>query len=148
MYTYARYLGIPNGDFAGSNPYKSMPRYMVDPVPRYIRNGHDLGEYVHRDFSHQRFLGVCLILLGMNATLDLGNPYHQSRTQSGFATFGEAHVMDLVARVANYSLRAAWFQNWLVHRRIRPEAFGGHVHLHRKGVASFPIHSQLLNSPA
>ncbi len=29
---------------------------VLDPTPRYLRNGRDLGEYVHRDFTYQAYL--------------------------------------------------------------------------------------------
>jgi membrane-associated phospholipid phosphatase len=46
------------------------------------------------------------------------------------------------------SLRAAFCQKWLVHRRIRPEAFAGRIHNHVTGAAKYPIHSDILNSAA
>ena len=48
-----------------------------------------------------------------------------SSNQSGFITFGGPHVLDLLARVANHALKAAWYHKWVVHRRLRPEEFGG-----------------------
>jgi membrane-associated phospholipid phosphatase len=54
----------------------------------------------------------------------------------------------MVARVANAALRAAWYQKWLVHRRVRPEAFGARVHNELTGVEASPLHSDLLNSDA
>ena len=38
-----------------------------DTVPRYIRNGRDLAEYVHYDFAYQASLGAALILINSNA---------------------------------------------------------------------------------
>jgi hypothetical protein len=43
---------------------------------------------------------------------------------------------------------AAWFQKWLVHRRTRPEEFGGRVHQTLVGAARYPVHADLLNSAA
>ncbi len=118
-----------------------------DPTPRYIRNGRDLSEYVHLDFSYQAFLNAALILLGMRAPLDPANPYLTARAQASFATFGGPQILDLVARAANLGLKAAWYQKWLVHRRIRPEAFAGRVHHNMNGGASYPIHNDLFRSP-
>jgi len=119
-----------------------------DPTPRYIRCGRDLGEYVHRDFTYQAFLNAALILLSFGAAaLDDGNPYKTSAKQGGFVTFGGPHILDLVTRVANAALRAVWCQKWLVHRRLRPEAFAGHLHNHKIGAANYPIHPEILNSP-
>jgi hypothetical protein len=120
-----------------------------DPIPRYLRNARDLGEWDHHDFSYQGFLAAALILLSFGpAALDEANPYLASSTQSGFASFGPPHVLDLVARVASAALRAAWYQKWLVHRRVRPEAFGARVHNHITGASPSRIHAQLLESPA
>lgn len=115
---------------------------------RYIRNGRDLGRYVQLDFTYQAFLNACLILLGTSAQVDAANPYKASPTQSGFCTFGAPHVLDLLAKVANYGLKAAWYQKWYVHRRLRPEEFGGAVHNVLSRIANYPIHTDLLNSRA
>ena len=119
-----------------------------DGTPRYIRNSRDLARYLQVDFTYQAFLNACLILLGTNASLDPTNPYKTSPAQSGFCTFGAPHVLDLLAKVANYSLKASWYQKWYVHRRLRPEEFGGAVHKVRKGIARYDIHADLLNSAA
>ncbi|NJR43153.1 MAG: vanadium-dependent haloperoxidase, partial [Akkermansiaceae bacterium] len=54
--------------------------------------------------------------------------------------------LDLVARVAVEALKAAWYQKWLVHRRLRPEAYAGLVHHNITGAGNYPIHSDVLNS--
>jgi hypothetical protein len=79
---------------------------------------------------------------------DDNNPHKTSATQAGFTCFGGPHVLDLVARAANLGLKAAWYQKWSVHRRLRPEVFGGRVHNHKIGMASYPIHAKVLNSQA
>jgi len=120
-----------------------------NPTPRYILNGHDLSEWVHRDFSYQAFLDAALILLSFGApALDAGNPYLGLTRQAPFAGFGGPHVLDLVARVANAALRAAWYQKWSLHRRVRPEAYAASLHNHLTGVASYPFEPALLNSQA
>jgi membrane-associated phospholipid phosphatase len=136
--SYSNWLAVQNGASTEGNQF--------DQTPRYIRNGRDLGEYVHRDFSYQAFINAALILLGMRAPLDSNNPYNNSKSQSGFSTFGAPHLLDMVARVANSALNAGWFQKWLVHRRLRPEAFGGRIHNHKTGAARYPIHTDVLNS--
>jgi hypothetical protein len=45
-------------------------------------------------------------------------------------------------------LYAAWYQKWFVHRRLRPEEFGGRVHQTKVGAAQYPINSDLMNSAA
>jgi hypothetical protein len=118
------------------------------PVPmRCICNGRDLANFVHADFSYQAYLNACLALNKLAAPLK-DSPYQHSRTQAGFVTFGAPHMLDYLARVANAALKAAWFQKWVVHRRLRPEAFAGRVHNHMRGVASYPIHTDLLHRSA
>jgi hypothetical protein len=130
----------------GVAPAQAVP---VDPSLRYIRNNRDLGEYVHRDFTYQAFLNAALILLGYGApALDPANIYRAATRQSGFTTFGGPHLLSLVAHVANGALKATWYQKWLLHRRLRPEAFGALVHLRKIGAATYPVHPELLNASA
>lgn len=140
MTAYDEWLGIQNGvvpDIAGE----------YDTKPRYIRNGRDLGEWVHNDYSFQTVLNACLILLSFGEkALCLENPYLCSNTQEGFTTFGVPHILDFVTNSARLGLEAAWFQKFLVHRRLRPEEFGGRVHNHMSGADRYPIHKELLNS--
>jgi membrane-associated phospholipid phosphatase len=142
MTSYPSWLDIQNG-----KPPATAATW--DSQFRYIRNGRDLTEWVHRDFSYQGFLFAALILLGYGAgAIDDANPYKASPTQGGFSTFGPPHLIDLVARVANQALHAAWYQKWAVHRRLRPEEFAGRVHNHLTGAAQYPISSYLLRSAA
>ncbi len=62
-----------------------------------------------------------------------------SRTQSGFTTFGAPYLFYLLAVVTQVALTAAWYQKWLVHRRLRPEEYAGRVEVHRAGRARYPI---------
>jgi membrane-associated phospholipid phosphatase len=152
MTDYGVWLKIQNG-----MPATTANKF--DPTPRYLRNGRDLGEFVHRDFTYQAFLNACLILLSFGrAALDTTSPYLASAIQDGFVTFGAPHILDLVARVTNAALRAAWCQKWLVHRRLRPETFAGRVHNRVAGMADtrlpsavlnyYPIHTDVFNSKA
>jgi membrane-associated phospholipid phosphatase len=119
-----------------------------DPVPRYIRNGRDLAAYVQVDALYEAYLNACLILLGMGAPLDPGNPYTTYTKTDAFGTFGDPHILSLVTEVATRALKAVWFQKWYVHRRNRPEEFGGRVHNHLTGAATYPIDAEILNSDA
>jgi len=138
--SYASWLGIRNG-----NPPTSGDS--LDSARRYIRNGRDLGQYVHVDALYEAYLNACLILLGMNAPFDAGNPYKSTHKQDGFVTFGGPHVLSLVTEVATRALKSIWFCKWFVHRRSRPEEFGGLVHNRRTNAAAYPVHDELLNSP-
>lgn len=136
---YQRWLAVQNGALGGVNRFEDRPLY--------IRNGRDLGEYVHRDFSYQAYLSACLMLFRFGVPADGGNPYKHSRTQSPFATFGQPYVIHLLAVVAQLALRTAWYQKWQVHRRLRPEAMAGRVHNHLADRATYPLHRDLLESP-
>ncbi len=122
--------------------------------PAYIRNGRDLGQWVHIDVLFQAYFNAMLLLLtppeagGMGAPLNPGNPYNLSRTQTGFGTFGGPAIATLVAEVSTRALHAVWFQKWFVHRRLRPEAFAGRVHNRVARGVPYPIHPDVLNSQA
>ena len=140
MTGYGDWLNIQNGGPSGPNVF--------DPTPRYIRNGRDMGQYVHVDALYEAYLNACLILLGMGAPFDAGNPYNGTKKQDAFATFGGPHILSLVTEVATRALKVVWYEKWFVHRRLRPEAFGGLVHNRRTGAANYPVHSEILNTPA
>lgn len=123
-------------------------RGVYEQQPQYIRNLRDLSHYVHFDALYQAYLNACLILLGMNAPVDKGNPYITSVTQDGFGTLGGPHILSLVTEVATRALKSVWHQKWNVNRRLRPEAMGGRVHNTKTNVKAYPIHADLLNATA
>ena len=139
--SYADWLKGQRGGASGSNNF--------DSTPRYIRNNRDLALYLLVDWNGQANVMAELVLNSFGAAaLSPSNPYLHSLTQGGGFTFGTAHQLDLVARMANPAGRACFWQKWLVHRRVRPEAFGGRIHNHVTGAAKYPIHSDVLNSAA
>ena len=117
-----------------------------DSTPRYITTARDLGEYVHRDYSYQAFLNAALILLGMGAPVRNGSPYKTSANEGAFVTFGGPEILARVADVSQSALKAAWFQKWRVHRRLRPEVYAGRVHQVLNDGATHPVHPQVLGS--
>ncbi len=137
---YAGWLNLQNGGPSGP--------VAGDRLRRYIRNMRDIARYVHIDALYEAYLNACLILLGMNAPVDPGNPYIGSANQHGFGTFGGPHILSLVTEVATRALKGVWFQKWFVHRRVRPEEFGGRIHNHLTGAASYPIDEEILHSLA
>jgi membrane-associated phospholipid phosphatase len=142
MTDYASWLAVQRGQLPSSaNNLRPGPA-------RYILRPRDLGEYVHRDFSYQAYLNATLICLSYGGGALDPNPYSAAAREGGFVTFGPAGLLDWVARSAVVSLRVAWFHKWLVHRKLRPEAFGGRLHNHLTGAATYPIHPEILNSPA
>ncbi|WP_435009513.1 vanadium-dependent haloperoxidase [Tundrisphaera lichenicola] len=132
---------------------EDVPQDEYDPNRRHIRSMRDLGQYVHVDALYEAYLNAALILLGMNAPVDPGNPYApgKSTKQIGFGTFGGPHLLSLVTEVATRALKAVWYQKWFVHLRLRPEAYGGLVHFVKTGqktTADYPVHDDVLNSDA
>jgi hypothetical protein len=112
----------------------------------YIKNGRDLGAWNHVDFSFQAYLFATQWLIGNKAPLNPGNPYLASTNQVGVQTFGSQHILDLLGEVTNRALKAMWYQKWIVHRTLRPIAYGGLVHKTITGVAHYPIHRDVLHS--
>lgn len=116
---------------------------------RYIFNNRSLGEYVHRDVSFQAYLQAALILFGFGSSaLSSSNPYQSSANQDAFVSHGAPFILDMLSRAAQAALHAAWYQKWVVHRTLRPEALGGRVHFSLAHSANYNIHSDLLNSKA
>jgi membrane-associated phospholipid phosphatase len=137
MTNYNEWLAIQNGQ----SPTESVT---VAAVARYILTGRDLASYVHRDFTYQSFENAALILLAMGPSYwDDGNPYKNAKRQGAFVEMGAPEILDMVARVGNASLRAAWFQKWNIHRRLRPEAYAGLVQ-NNPGL----LHPQVISSHA
>jgi hypothetical protein len=114
----------------------------------YIKNGRDLGAWVHSDITFQAYLFAAQWLLTHGATLNPGNPYLASKNQVGVQTFGSQYILDLLGEVTNRALKAMWYQKWFVHRTLRPAKFGGLVHNTITGVAKYPINREVLNSQA
>ncbi len=136
------WLAIQEGEFPASG-------LNFDPVPRYIYNQRALGEYVHTDVVAQAYLNAALIILGYGPdALASSNPYKGSDVEGGFITFGVANILDLITRASSIALKTAWYQKWLVHRRLRPEVFGLRVEQQRNGSESYGIHPELMASDA
>lgn len=139
MTDFATWLSIQNG----VSPTQSQ---VFDPTPRYLRNGRDIGEWVHIDVLFQAYFQAFLCIAGMGVPFDAGNPYANSVTQAGFGTFGGPHIATLLCEVSTRALKAVWNQKWLVHRRLRPEVFAARVHRTAYSGANYPVHSEILNS--
>ncbi len=86
-----------------------------DAVRRYIRNGRDLGEWVHIDVLFRAYLTALLCMLSMGAPADPSNPYVSSRTQIGFSTLGDPYTASLLCAVAKPALGGS-----LVPEMVRP----------------------------
>ncbi len=119
---------------------------VFDPTPRYMRNGRDIGQWVHIDVLFQGYFQAFLVIAGMGVPFDAGNPYTNSATQDGFGTFGGPHIATLLCEVSTRALKAVWNQKWLVHRRMRPEVFAARVDRTAYHGAGYPVHPEILTS--
>jgi hypothetical protein len=127
----------------GQGPF---PANDTTPPITYLKNGRDLGAWVHIDFAYQAYLFAAQWLTGNKAPLNPGNPYNTIANQVGVQTFGPQYIVDLLGEVSNRALKAMWYQKWFVHRTLRPLEYGGLVHNKINGVANYPVHSDVLNS--
>lgn len=123
-----------------------QPSDVLDPVPRYMRNGRDIGQWVHIDVLFQAYFQAFLVLAGAGASFDDGNPYNNNPSQIGFGTFGGPHIATLLCEVSTRALKAVWYQKWFVHRRLRPEVMAERVHRTLFNGAGYPVHPEILNS--
>jgi hypothetical protein len=114
----------------------------------YLKNGRDLGAWLHVDAAAQGPLTAAFWLLANRAPLNPGNPYLSVANQAGSVTFGNQHIYSLLQEVSILALRAVFYQKWFVHRALRPEAYGGLVDLTIRGVTNYPLHGDVLNSQA
>jgi len=141
MTDWGEFLRVQNGETpAASLTFNGTARYLIC--------GRDISHYVHYDMLFQAYHTAAMILLGLNAPYNPSNPYVLSANQVGFGTFGGPMVSTFVTEIGTRCLHGAWASKWLVHRRLRPEAYAGFVDRTKKGFATFPVHSQALNSNA
>jgi hypothetical protein len=140
------------------NGFNSLESLEWDEETRYIINGRDLSAWVRMDVLYQAYFNAMLILMtppstasqqaGIGCPFNPTNPYINSATQDGFTTFGGPHICSLLAEVSNRALKHAWYHKWFVHLKLRPEAFGGAIHLNmtNPSQAEFPISDDLISS--
>jgi hypothetical protein len=123
---FQEWLEIQNGVDTGN-------RNQVDPQLRYRRNGRDLAAFTHVDVLYEAYFNALLVLMGIGAPVNPGNPYANSKIENGFGTFGGPDFAATVGEIAAKALNAVWYQKWFVHLRPRPEAFGGNIQLVKTG---------------
>lgn len=136
---------------------------------RYIRNARDLAAYVQNDAIYQAYLNAALLLMtprdlslgnsgGLGVPFNPNNPYRTNTNnpnryckQLNFVEFGPSQLLSLLGEVSVRAHKAVWYQKWQVHRRIRPEEFGGRVHFNpereEQGFELYPI-NPILNQSA
>lgn len=126
----------PKSNEDGPNRYETCERY--------ISTMRDLARFVNKDALHQAYFNAALTLLSGGALWPLGNPYHNLHNgivqgpladrEAGFGVLGGPHILALVSEVATRALKVVWRQKWQEHLRLRPEAYGGLVHVENIGV--------------
>ncbi|HEX2203961.1 MAG TPA: vanadium-dependent haloperoxidase [Longimicrobium sp.] len=162
--TFSAWLNVQNGvDTRGQDSF--------DTTYRFIRSLRDGATYVHFDQVINAYYNAAMILLSeptgnqltavagtgrpmidLEFPMDQGNPYDppgtamDSRTQVGFGTFGPIHLLQVLTEVLGRAIRAVWWQKWGVHRRLRPEEYGGRVHNHVTGARTYPLHASIVTS--
>lgn len=162
MTDFSSWLAVQNG--------VNTPGISVEATGRYINDGRAMSQFAHIDQLYQAYFNAMNILLGLGMPWDPGNPYGRqpeggagrpydaavngstpnilNGTQVGFATLGGPAVLALMAEVSSRALKHVWNEKWCVHRRLRPEEFGGRVEVVRQGLRSYPIHPSLFGSTA
>jgi hypothetical protein len=138
MTDFASWLAVQRG-------FNQAPD-LLDPIPRYMRNGRDIGQWVHVDVLFQGYFQAFLVIAGLGAPADKGNPYRNNPSQIGFGTFGGPHIATLLCEVSTRALHAVWFQKWFVHRRLRPEVHAARIDRRLYHGANYPVHDEILNS--
>jgi len=146
MTSVSEYQLVQNGGDSGRH-------LAFDPTLRYIRNGRDLAAYTHVDVLYQGYFVAFLVLAGIAAPPNPGNPYIASPTEKAFATLGGPDAAGTIGEMATRALKAAWYHKWIKDLRLRPEEYGALVHARKTGSSLFPqaageLHSDVLNSAA
>jgi hypothetical protein len=67
-----------------------------------------------------------------------GAPPRRFRNETGFVTFGVRDVERLLLEAHARALKAVWYQKWSLHRRLRPEEFGGRIEANRRVNRMYP----------
>src|SRR5208337_5030275 len=158
---YQRFLSISQGgaDFmTDPTEYQhvqngGVPNFNLsyDSIYRYLRMGRDMAAYTHVDVLYQAYFVAFLVLAGIGAPLNPGNPYIGSRTEHGFGTLGGPDAAGTIPEMATRALKASWFHKWVVNLRMRPEEYGALVqanltHTHPFPQAAGALNSDVLNS--
>ncbi len=143
MTNFSSYQNVQNGGPSG-NP-------IADPTRRFIRNGRDLTAYTRVDVLYQGYFVAFLVLAGLGAPLNPGNPYIGSNTQKPFGTLGGPDAAGTLAEMATRALKASWCRKWIVDMRMRPEEYGALVEARRTASTPVPqasteLHNDVLSS--
>jgi hypothetical protein len=130
---------------------ENLPGNEYSDKRRYIITGRDMCERVHDDPPFRQVQKAAQVLIfTMDAPLDEGIPYtlkpfnkagRSRRTVSKFTAqttlpfndFGPLYIEKKVLEATEQGQKAAWHKKWNVHRRLRPEEYGGRVQAVKSG---------------
>jgi membrane-associated phospholipid phosphatase len=128
---------------------------------RYIVTGRDLATYVVANISQQPYMNAAMILQNNEEVTDKGLPLDEGmpidpNVPGAFVDYGRSAYQSLLGGIVMAHKHAAWYHKWRLHRRLRPEAFGGRLYHVLEGTEidgqpageRYPIHDQLLESTA
>jgi hypothetical protein len=146
MTTVSEYQLVQNGGDSGR-------RLVIDPTPRYVRSGRDLTCYTNVDVLFQAYFTAFLVLAGIGAAPNPGNPYIGSHTEKAFGTLGGPDAAGTLGEMATRALKASWYHKWIKDLKMRPEEYGALVHARITGASPMPqaateLHPDVLNSAA
>ena len=140
------WLGVQNGEDTRGQDRFGTPG--DDPSRRFLYNLRFGATYVHFDQVLNAFYNAAWILMSEPAGNQLehvlgatGRPLIDPEFAPG--SFGSTHLLQVLGEALRRALRAVWGQKWGVHRRMRPEEFGGRVHNQVRGTRRYPIHPSL-----
>jgi len=122
-----------------------------DSTYRYLRMGRDMAAYTHVDILYEAYFTAYMVLLGIHAPFNPGNPYIGSRTEHGFGTLGAPDAAATIGEMGTRALKAVWFHKWIVDLRNRPEEYGALVqanltHQNPMPQAAAALHHDALNA--
>src|SRR5439155_6688798 len=58
------------------------------------------------------------------------------------------HFLGLLGEAKQRACKAVWYAKWFVHRALRPEAYGGLVHMTKTKQTAYPLNRDILDSEA
>ncbi len=132
--------------YGGDNDFVSEPTLEDPSGPRRISNMRDICRFVNKDALHQAYFNAAILCLNWKIPFDPGNPYVTSpisggySRQANFGTFGGPDLLTRVSEVAGRALACVWRQKWEVHRRLRPEVYGGLMQMQKVGLKEGSTH--------
>lgn len=146
LVSYEEWLANQDG-----KPHKG--KLTFSSTPRRVSSGRDLAEYAHGGspgfWGASQLVGTTVVAGGLGVPFNPSNPYLKlQKTNHGVASFGLGHIQSFIPLAASREIRANYWQKWFVQRTLRPEAYGGLVHLHLDKRASQPVHEDVLRSEA